>query len=377
MALSDGAQSSSEKVPGRGRRHIVLVLGRRDNPMDGVYDYSASLARACGPLGSSVDILEAGWTNSGWLRGAGRLAKELRRRTPCWAVFQVTHLAWSRRGFPFGLLIVVLAARLSGARIAAIVHDPLGFPGDTLISRVKRASQHFVLRFLHRIASYVFVTVPPECVPWIESSSNRHLIFLPVGSNIPVQVDATRRNASIAFSVVVFGVTEGPHGVEQRRAMTEVLRKAAKAVGSVKLYAFGRGTNLTDGAWPKIDGQVEIHALGILDGVGASKVLSQADVMLFVRGGISSRRGSAVAGIAHGLPVVAYRDSETGWPITEAGVVLVDPGDDESLATAVVRIATDSSYRNELRARSSNAYLRYFAWDVIARTFMETLVYTQ
>ena len=99
--------------------------------------------------------------------------------------------------------------------------------------------------------------------------------------------------------------------------------------------------------------------------------------MLFVRGGISSRRGSAIAGIAHGLPVVAYRGPETGWPVTEAGVVLVDPGDVDALAAALVRIATDSSHRNSLRARSNNAYLRYFAWDVIACTFLETLACTQ
>ena len=373
MALSDDAQFSLETKAGLSKHHIVLVLGRRDNPTDGVYDYSASLAKACRTLGSSVDVLEVEWINSGWLRAASRLIRDLRSYTPRWTVFQITHLAWSRHGVPFGLLLVALAARLSGVRMAAIVHDPAGFAGDTFLVRVKRASQHLALSFFHRMASHVFVTVPSKCIPWSGNHFNKALTFLPVGSNIPVQIGSARKNASRYFSVVVFGVTEGPHGVEQRRAITEVLQKAAQAVGPVKLYAFGRGTSLTDGAWPQTDGRVKILSLGVLNNVAASRVLVQADVMLFVRGGISSRRGSAIAGLAHGLPVVAYRGLETAWPITEAGIELVNPGDIDGMASALVRIATDTSYRNQLRELSSNAYERYFAWDVIARTFLGTL----
>ena len=71
--------------------------------------------------------------------------------------------------------------------------------------------------------------------------------------------------------------------------------------------------------------------------------------------------------------MVAYRGLETAWPITEAGIELVNPGDIDGMASALVRIATDTSYRNQLRELSSNAYERYFAWDVIARTFLGTL----
>ena len=49
--------------------------------------------------------------------------------------------------------------------------------------------------------------------------------------------------------------------------------------------------------------------------------------LLFVRGPISSRRGSALAGIACGLPIIALERSETGPPVAGAGVVPV-PQDD-------------------------------------------------
>ena len=360
-----------------GNRRIVLALGRRDTPTDGVYDYCSCLVKACGSLGSSVDMLEIGWTNGGWLPAAIRLMRGLKSNTPCWAIFQVTHLSWSRRGFPFGLLIIAITARLSGARVGAIVHDPTGFPGDGLLTRLKRAAQHFTLRILRRIASCVFVTVPLERIPWLGNGTRGHITFLPVGTNVPIRSAPTPRRSPNPFTVVTFGVTKGPHGDGERRTIAATLEKIARALGPVKLLAFGRGTDPADGAWPQPPGEVEISALGILRDPEASAALAEADAMLFVRGGISSRRGSAIAGIAHGLPVVAYRGPETGWPVTEAGVVLVDPGDVDALAAALVRIATDSSHRNSLRARSNNAYLRYFAWDVIACTFLETLACTQ
>lgn len=349
------------------------MLGRRDEPTDGVYDYCGSLTTACQSLGSSVHALQVRWLEGGWLRASLRLVRNLQMRVPCWVVVQVTHLAWSRHGFPFGLLMVALAARFSGARVAAIIHDPLGFPGDRLILRVKRASQHLTLRFMRQVTSHMFVTLPPAQIPWIGNGRNGDITFLPVGSNIPVNGKNGAAPTDRRFTVVVFGVTEGSCGITERRTVTTTLERVAEVVGPVVLWAFGRGTDPTQGAWSHPSREVEIHSLGIVDEPTASNVLAEADAMLFLRGSISSRRTSAIAGLAHGLPVVGYRGLETGWPVTEAGVVLVDPGDVDGLAAALVRVATDPSHRNDLRARSSDAYLRYFAWDVIARAFLETL----
>jgi len=81
---------------------------------------------------------------------------------------------------------------------------------------------------------------------------------------------------------------------------------------------------------------------------------------------ISSRRSSAIAGIACGLPVIAYHGSETVVPVTDAGVLLVSPDQPDDLHFTLVRVLSDDVYR--LAAPSRAAYE--------TRRFI-TLIYTR
>jgi glycosyltransferase involved in cell wall biosynthesis len=118
---------------------------------------------------------------------------------------------------------------------------------------------------------------------------------------------------------------------------------------------------------------LKLIAKGVLEGSQIVKRLSACDVLLFVRGPISSRRSSAIAGIACGLPVVAYQGPETSPPITEAGVVLVSPDQPDQLHAALVRVLSDRSYREELAERSRAVSRSHFAWSSIASHFSATL----
>jgi glycosyltransferase involved in cell wall biosynthesis len=95
--------------------------------------------------------------------------------------------------------------------------------------------------------------------------------------------------------------------------------------------------------------------------------------MLFVRGPISTRRGSAIAGIACGLPVVAERGAETAGPIEEAGVVLVSADKPGEFNEALLRVLTDQDYRAQLAERSRLAQEKYFSWQAIAARYAEEL----
>jgi glycosyltransferase involved in cell wall biosynthesis len=102
-------------------------------------------------------------------------------------------------------------------------------------------------------------------------------------------------------------------------------------------------------------------------------VLSASHVLLFVRGPISSRRGSAIAAIACGLPVIAYAGSETAPPVTDAGVVLIARENKAQLGEALVRVLTDHGYRAALVERSRIAHEKFFAWQAIAARYAELL----
>jgi hypothetical protein len=65
---------------------------------------------------------------------------------------------------------------------------------------------------------------------------------------------------------------------------------------------FGRGSQEADSALlAEFAGtNVEVETLGLLSAEDVSRTLARANVMLFVRGQNSSRRGSAIAGNACG-----------------------------------------------------------------------------
>jgi glycosyltransferase involved in cell wall biosynthesis len=115
---------------------------------------------------------------------------------------------------------------------------------------------------------------------------------------------------------------------------------------------------------------IDLELYGIISAEKITHLISDADIYLFIRGGISSQRTTAIAGIACGRPIVAYAGSHTGYPLTEAGLVTVPDGDCEALAQAMIRILTDEELWEELHQRSISAYQKYFSWNCIAEQYL-------
>jgi glycosyltransferase involved in cell wall biosynthesis len=116
---------------------------------------------------------------------------------------------------------------------------------------------------------------------------------------------------------------------------------------------------------------VELITYGVLPAQEVSGQMRQADMQLFLRGCASSRRSTLVAGIAHGLPIVAFRGVETCWPVTEAGISLVPEGDLAAAARGISHLATDRSHANLLTERNEASYVRFFSWASIAAALLE------
>jgi glycosyltransferase involved in cell wall biosynthesis len=120
---------------------------------------------------------------------------------------------------------------------------------------------------------------------------------------------------------------------------------------------------------------VKIEALGILSPDEVSRTLGTSDALLFVRGPVSTKKGSAVAGIACGIPVVGYSGPQTGPPLTEAGVMLAPEGDQQKLAEALIRVLSDEELWQELHQRNVRAQMQYFSWNAIADRLVTVLNY--
>jgi glycosyltransferase involved in cell wall biosynthesis len=96
-------------------------------------------------------------------------------------------------------------------------------------------------------------------------------------------------------------------------------------------------------------------------------------VLLFVRGSISTRRSSAIAGIACGLPVIAAEGPETSSLIKDAGVAFYSPQKKGDLGEVLLHVLEDEHHRASLAQRSWIAQQRYFSWNVIAARYAKLL----
>lgn len=356
----------------------VAVLGRRDEPTDAVEEYCEYLSGALAMEGISLDLARLRWAEIGWRKAL----EELRERTtetgnPTWFLLQYTALAWSRRGFSWRVVRVIRMLKQGGARCAVVFHDAEAYYGSRLVDRMRRAVQLWTMRQALRQADLAVLTIPAEKIPWIPRHA-QNTVFIPVGANLPspetVWTRAKERQRD-APAVAVFSLSGGRVGTQEVRLIAEGLRYAAERIGALQLVVLGRnsdigGKELTE----KLAGTpVKVTAHGLLAAEQVLSVLGSCDVLLFARGPLSTRRGSALAGIACGLPVVAREGWETAAPVTEAGVVLVPEETKEGFGPALVRVLGDKSFRALLAERSRKAQEQYFSWSAIAAQYVQAL----
>ena len=355
---------------------MIALLGRADQPTDAVRDYCARLAQALAARGVALELSEVRWADQGWPKALRSLWKTSRAWRGRWVLFQHTGLMWSRRGFPVGALVVLRLLKWRGARLGVVFHDISAKPETHWLQRLRLAHQYWVMRTASRWAECALLTVPPDQVPWLPRNAT-NAVFVPVGSNFsppPAAPDIIPRQRG-GPAIAAFCITGGARAFSEAADIAYAAKRVAGQMGLARLVVLGRGSREAEAALrQRLDGApVEVSVLGLLSPQEVAEALAGVDVLLFVRGHISSRRSSAIAGIACGLPVVGYRGAETASPITEAGVQLVAEGNRAALAEALCRVLTEEPLRQELRRRSLRAYGQHFSWEVIAAQFLAAL----
>jgi glycosyltransferase involved in cell wall biosynthesis len=363
---------------------VVLLLGRKDEPTDAVEEYCRYLCEALALSGRSVkgEIVRVPWNERSWANALEELKRSAQAWRGRWVFLQYTALAWSERGFPRRALSVLRTLRGAGVRVGVVFHDVEPFAGTRAVDRLRRRVQLGVMRKMLMAADVGVFTVSLKVVSWLGSAANA--VFVPVGANLPeahagvaVESDTkseSRRDGGV-MRIAIYGITGGAAGNDECAEIARAAGLAAERGAKLELHAFGRGaaereTELRD----KLKGAaVTLRCEGLLTAERVAAAIRAADATLFVRGPISSRRGSAIAGIACGKPVIAYRGRETALPITEAGVVLVDRKNEAELGEAILRVATDRGFRDELSEQSRRAQEMFFSWRAIAERYIEAM----
>jgi glycosyltransferase involved in cell wall biosynthesis len=353
----------------------IALLGRKDEPTDAVEEYCRYLAGALQAHAIQMEIRRVPWEIQGWTEALQALRLQATKWSDTWVLVQYTALAWSARGFPHKILRALKILKSAGNRLGVVFHDVEPYPGSRLIDSVRRFDQVCIMRRVIGFADLAVFTVPPEKLSWL-TAVPPNAFFVPVGANLPIpSVPQAFSLQEPVPTIGVFSITGGESGARETQIILTAGRYAAQKLGKVRISIFGRHAKLRETVIREglRDLPVELSVEGVVESDQVVQKLSACDVLLFVRGHISSRRSSAIAGIACGLPVIAYSGSETAAPVTDAGVVLVSPDHPEDLNAALVRVLSDTTYRMGLASNSRAAYKTHFAWAAIAARFSALL----
>jgi glycosyltransferase involved in cell wall biosynthesis len=352
-----------------------ILTGEYPPKFGGVSDYSAQVANGLAQAGIEVHVWTPGQpaTSDGvtvhpadWsAAGLARLDQELNRfPIPRRLLIQYFPNAWGRKGLNFGFVRWLRARKERGDDVRTMLHElwyrpePWDRPQRYLLIPAHRWMMGQILK----ASSCVYASIPA----WEEMLKpyrfDGPIRWLPVPSNIPVVgVDVTLFTAhqpDFVRGKMIIG-TFGTFREEIAPALRVVVPRLASndrvCVALIGQNSDEFGASLTgDGLW---------IGVGAVSSEEVSLQLKLSDILIQpYRGGVSSRRGTIMAGLAHGKPIVT-----TSGPLTEPiwsesrAVVLVPDGDTDAFVAAVERLMNDPDARERLGNAARATYLAHFA----------------
>lgn len=381
-------------------QRVVLVTGEYPPQVGGVGDYTALLARHLLAEGATVSIVTgrspglptepvaarrivADWGVRGWrgLLGALRAARP-----------EVVHLQYQAGAFA-GRTAIHLLPRLLRLVLRPVPLVAVTFH-DLLAPYLFPKAGPLRVRALARLARDCDAVVATNGEDWRRLRADPRLSgklhLIPIGSNIPpLAGDRTATIAGIRAALGVnvdtpllayFGLVSASKGVDllldalqrcQRRA-PHLLLVGGEASASDRADFGAAGDLRAAIAARGLLGRVTIT--GSLPSEQVAAHLAAADVIVLpYRDGASWRRGSLLAALTAGVPVIttmpATADDTSGQlPSLTGGapLVLVPSGDAGALARAIDRLLDDPALRADLAARS-RLLAEAFDWTTIAR----------
>ena len=357
----------------------IALLGRRDEPTDGVADYCSYLAQALRRHNIELEIVHVPWAERGWRNAMRWLARESKSWTGQWVLLQYTAMAWSRRGLPFRVLAVQRLLLKRGVKCAVVFHDVILDPLPGLHNRIRRKIQYWIMSCLLARASQGISTISTDALRWPNAARGK-LVFIPISANIPEVIPKTIGERTFTpngqpKTIGIFCISGGSYRPREVREILFVVEQARAHVPALQLEIFGRGTQeaapLLEGPLRKLG--VNYRLRDILPAEEVTQTLQTLDVFLCVRGEMSPNRGSALAAIACGVPIIAFGQPGRYEELDAAGIEFAPCGSLNSLADATIRVLTDATLWQELHERNSLAHAEYFSWNAVATRYAAVL----
>ena len=221
----------------------------------------------------------------------------------------------------------------------------------------------------------------------------RALAYIPIGSNIAPLADPSARPAFRARwgigaatpLLVYFGFVNRAKGADTLVAALARLRAAGLPAQALMLGGQVGASDPTNARF-LAEVQAQAQQLGVASALVWTDFLPEAEVsaalvsadlaVLPYREGVSLQRGTLMAALAHGLPVVTTRPPVPPPPsplprlVDDRNAVLVPPDDPAALADAVASLWADPARRERLGAAAAEL-AQAFRWERIAAQHVE------
>lgn len=371
---------------------IGLVTGEYPPDQGGVGDFSRELGRALSRLGHQVHVITTGPSDDpeqvgeealtvhravhGWGWGCWREVLRVARQEDLEA------LDLQYQAAAYGMHPAINFPPRRG-RVPTIVtfHDlkvPYLFPKAGPLRR-------WVVRTLARRADGVIVTNREDFLQLEEQIPPSRLSLIPIGSNVtptpPLGFDRSveRTRWGLGAEVVLLGyfgfLNQSKGGEELIRSLESLIEAGVDAY----LLMIGGRTGSSDPTNRAYLARVRelIGALGLRERVHWTGYVTPAEVsasllatdvcVLPYRDGVSFRRGSLLACLAHGRAVVTTQPAVELPQVRDGeNMLLVEPKDPGTLARAVKRVVDSPDLRARLEAGAA-ALAQEFSWERIAR----------
>lgn len=364
-----------------------VITGEYSPEPGGVSDYTRLVAIELARTGDVVNVWAPGpsWSQSveaitaedGIIvhRLAGhfglsalRVLDRALQATPGRILVQYVPHAFGSKAMNFPFVLWLYARRKMD--IAVMFHE-VAFPihrSQTLRHNLLGAAHRTMAAFAARAARRIFVsTISWEALLRKMIPENAPIVCLPIPSTIPVVEDregiaAVRRNYSPAAGPLVGHF--GTFGVEIADLLDKILPALLNEVPSADAILIGRNSERYATAITRECPELasRIHASGPLTPSEVSMHISACDLLLQpYPDGITTRRTSAMAGLAHGRAVVTNSGHLTEPIWSERRAVAIAPANDVAAGAELARdLLGDSARREQLAKCGASLYADKF-----------------
>lgn len=376
---------------------IGLVTGEFPPMQGGVGDFSRELALALAARGVEVHVITDVRCGGSALRsssGAAFLVPVIK----AWSFASLFRIRRLARELGLDLIDIQYQAAayglsapihflpdIAGLKTVVTFHDlamPYLFPKA---GRLREAT----VTHLARSASGVIVADPADESELRQRGGVARLAQIPIGSNIAPSLPAAfdraewRQRLGLAdgdFLLGYFGFLNASKGGETLvRALSELVNQGRRA----RLLLVGGRAGTSDPTDAAYGDQVDalardlgvapfIQRTGFVAAAEVSAHLTACDVVVLpYRDGVSFRRGSFLAALAHGCPIVSTRPAIPLPGLLDGeNIRLVPPDDPAVCAAAIAELMASPELRQRL-SEGARALADEFTWDKIAMRTIE------